>query len=798
MYNIKRNIIFIIFIFLFMNSLLFAQENPTKNILILNSYHKGYSYSDKFLEGMENVLKSESLKLNLHIEYMDTKRYFSNDYLEKLHEIYRLKFTGINKPDVILCSDDNAFDFLLQYRDELFPGIPIVFCGVSGHEVSKLSELNLVTGITEFLDTEGSIGIAIELHPKTQNVAVISDCSKSGHIFAEKVKKEIGTKFPGVKFNFWNDLTIEELLQKIRTLPKNSIILLWGFIKDKTGKVCSLKEIDNLITETSQVPVYCNWEGHLNFGAFGGKMANPFLDGKMVAETAIQILQEGYSERIPVVKKCESWFMFNYEQMQRFGINISDLPEESIILNKPHSFYEKNKILIWCVIVFVALQMSIIINFILNITKRKKMEKNLLKEKAFSTTLIQASPVFFVAIDKDGKIIMMNNSMLTALGYTSDEVVGGDYLSTFVPEEDHELLSQVFKNLIQNHQKQLNENLILKKDGKTLLVEWHGRSILDEQGNFDFFFGVGIDITERKKAEQALSKHREHLKELVKERTAELEEKTAKLEESQKALTLLLEDVNESRAELDITNKKLEAANKELEAFAYSVSHDLRAPLRNIDGFSQILLEDYSDIVDKQGQHYLQRVRAGTQNMGQLIDDILSLSRSGRHHMDKKTINIESIVKEVCKSLENELNDRKVDFIVRKCPTVFADSHLVKIMFTNLLSNALKFTRIRENAKIETGSIAEDGYTVFFIKDNGVGFDMKYADKLFIPFQRLHRAEEYEGSGIGLAIVQRIIHRHGGRIWAESEIDVGTTFYFTFTATNLKQDTFRHFGSMAD
>jgi light-regulated signal transduction histidine kinase (bacteriophytochrome) len=140
---------------------------------------------------------------------------------------------------------------------------------------------------------------------------------------------------------------------------------------------------------------------------------------------------------------------------------------------------------------------------------------------------------------------------------------------------------------------------------------------------------------------------------------------------------------------------------------------------------------------------------------------------------------MESIVKEVYKSLKNELKNRKVDFVIHECPPTFADSHLIKIVFRNLLSNALKFTRICENAKIEIGSMTEDGHTVFFIKDNGAGFDMKYADKLFIAFQRLHRAEEYEGSGIGLAIVQRIIHRHGGRIWAESEIDVGTKFYFT-------------------
>ena len=297
----------------------------------------------------------------------------------------------------------------------------------------------------------------------------------------------------------------------------------------------------------------------------------------------------------------------------------------------------------------------------------------------------------------------------------------------------------------------------------------------EKQKVLDNFRELEKQVAMRKHADEELQKYHEDLEELVKERTG-------KLEESRISLTYLLEDVNESRAELDVLNKQLQSANDELEAFAYSVSHDLRAPLRNIDGFSQILLEDYSDTLDKQGRHYLQRVRAGTQNMGHLIDDILSLSRSGRHHMDKKTINMESIVRKVYKSFESELKERKVDFIVHKCPPAFADSHLVKIVLTNLLSNALKFTELRENAKIEIGSMTEDGHTVFFIKDNGAGFDMKYADKLFIPFQRLHRAEEYEGSGIGLAIVQRIIHRHGGSIRAESKINAGTTFYFTFPA----------------
>ena len=323
------------------------------------------------------------------------------------------------------------------------------------------------------------------------------------------------------------------------------------------------------------------------------------------------------------------------------------------------------------------------------------------------------------------------------------------------------------------------ETKMLNKDNKEIDLEISSRSLFNSAGKLIGLQGVTKDITERKKAEEELSKYRDHLEKLVDQRTAELNNRVSEVEKLNTEMITLSTGLKTSNKSLETTTGQLILANKELEAFAYSVSHDLRAPLRSIDGFSQILLEDYSDVLDKQGKHYLQRVRSGTQNMGQLIDDILSLSRSGRHQMDKKIINMWAIAREAYDLLEDELKDRKIDFVIHKCSPVFADSHLIKIVFTNLLSNALKFTRIREDAKIEIGSIIKEDQTVFFVKDNGVGFDMQYADKLFAAFQRLHRAEEYEGSGIGLAIVQRIIHRHGGRIWAESEIDVGTTFYFT-------------------
>jgi signal transduction histidine kinase len=224
---------------------------------------------------------------------------------------------------------------------------------------------------------------------------------------------------------------------------------------------------------------------------------------------------------------------------------------------------------------------------------------------------------------------------------------------------------------------------------------------------------------------------------------------------------------------------ELRAANRELEAFSYSVSHDLRAPLRAITGFSRILLEDYAPQLPDEAQHYLKIVDNGGQHMGQLIDDLLTFSRLGRMELRKQPVATADLVRQVLADLQAEQSGRQVEITLGDLPPCRAEPSLLRQVFVNLLHNALKYSRNREVARIEVGCRECDGEQVYFVKDNGVGFDMQYAQKLFGVFQRLHRAEEYEGTGVGLAIVQRIVDRHGGRVWAEAALDQGATFYFT-------------------
>ncbi len=246
-------------------------------------------------------------------------------------------------------------------------------------------------------------------------------------------------------------------------------------------------------------------------------------------------------------------------------------------------------------------------------------------------------------------------------------------------------------------------------------------------------------------------------------------------------------EIGKLNKELTQKSLELEVANKELEAFSYSVSHDLRAPLRAVDGYSRILLDEHASHLSEGGQRFLRLVRENAVKMGQLIDDLLTFSRLSRQPLKKQIVATADLARQVLEELKLEQNGRRVETSIADLPQCQADPALLKQVLVNLLSNALKYTRKREVSKIEVGCDKRNGETVYFIKDNGTGFDMRYADKLFGVFQRLHRAEEYEGTGVGLAIVQRIIHRHGGRVWAEADLDKGATFYFTLDGGNTDE-----------
>jgi signal transduction histidine kinase len=310
--------------------------------------------------------------------------------------------------------------------------------------------------------------------------------------------------------------------------------------------------------------------------------------------------------------------------------------------------------------------------------------------------------------------------------------------------EDRPTISEAFHNACETGEPYDFEFPFTTHKGRHLWIRTTAHPVYKE-GEILRLIGNVVDITERKAAETKIRQLNEELEQRVLDRTAELE-----------------------------------AANKELEAFAYSVSHDLRAPLRHIDGFVGLLQKTMETELDGQSRYYMDAISDSASKMGQLIDDLLSFSRMGRHALSVQPVDLGTLAHEVIRELEPDAAGRDLDWRIGDLPAVSGDASLLRMVLANLIANALKFTRPREKARIEIGSQSgQEAETVIYVRDNGVGFDMTYADKLFGVFQRLHRAEDFEGTGIGLANVRRIIARHGGRVWAEGEVNNGATFYLS-------------------
>ncbi len=375
-----------------------------------------------------------------------------------------------------------------------------------------------------------------------------------------------------------------------------------------------------------------------------------------------------------------------------------------------------------------------------DITERTEAELALrASEERFRTLITLAPDALYLHVD--GVVTLANPAMCRLLGAQEPAELVGRSVFDIVHPDFHAMVRERWRLLARHQLAPVANQAFVRLDGSVVEVEVSAAQV--ELGGHVEVQVIARDITARRQAEDEVRRLNMELEQRVVERTAQLQD-----------------------------------ANKELEAFSYSVSHDLRAPLRAMNGFAGIVLEDYSEHLPEEGQRFLERIRDGGRRMGELIDDLLAFSRLGRQPITRRTVDMGRLLQEVLEELKPQ-HQSAVEWTIGTLPPAVGDKALLKQVWVNLLSNAIKYSRGRTPAVVEIGCVMVEDAVAYFIRDNGTGFDMQYAHKLFGVFQRLHRADEFEGTGVGLAIVERIIHRHRGRIWADATIDAGATFYFT-------------------
>lgn len=366
----------------------------------------------------------------------------------------------------------------------------------------------------------------------------------------------------------------------------------------------------------------------------------------------------------------------------------------------------------------------------LSFKRRSEAEASLRMAADTIRDIYDNAPCGYHSLDASGRFIEINNTWLQWLRYSREEVVNKMYFEEILDEENKKIFREKFEEFKRNGKVTDVSFQVLRKDGTTFMILLNAVALYDDDGKFVKSRSTALDYTEQRKSLE-----------------------------------------------------KIEQLNKELESFSYSVSHDLRAPLRSIDGYTQILLEDYAQKLDDEGKRVLNVVVNNARRMAQLIDDLLDFSRVSRKDVTRSSVNTENLVRSVVSELKGQENGRDIRFSISALDPCDADPNLLRQVWVNLLSNAVKYTRRRERSEIEISSTKNASEVVYRVADNGTGFDMQYAHKLFGVFQRLHRQQEFEGTGVGLAIVHRIVSRHGGRVWAEGEVDKGATFYFSLPNT---------------
>jgi PAS domain S-box-containing protein len=727
-----------------------AQHPLKQQVLLLHSYHRGLRWTDTISDGVESVLGKDQ-DIDLQIVHMDTKRVATPEYFHQLERYYLHRFAGADF-DVVICSDDNAFDFMLARRQRLFPETPLVFCGVNYFEPEEIEGQEDITGVVETLDVADTIALARQLHPDMRHLYIINDRTTTGEANRKVIERALDRDPGAFDAIYLSDLTIAELQAALRELPDDSVMLLMSFNRDRSGRVFSYRESSALIAEACKAPIYGVWDFYLGRGIVGGKLVSGFRQGVMAARLVQRILAGADADDIPVVTHSLNGYRFDYRQLKRHGLEKAVLPPGSEVINKPPPFVKVDKRVFWVVVGLVTGLAFVVMVLLIERYERRRAEELIRREHAIFTG---GPVVLFRWVNDKGWPVEYVSANISQYGYSAEDFMQRRILyEDIVHPDDKQRVAEEVQDYTSSGQRSFEQRYrVICADGRERWIYDITRISRDSRGRVTHYDGYVLDITEQRNWE---------------EKERQLHRRLARAE-------------------------KLESLGK----LAGGVAHDLNNILGPLVGYPELILKELppnSPVTD-----CVQGIRSSAQRAATVIQDLLALARRGTFEV--RPVDINEVVGSYLSStsfrmlqehhpdvdIVTELEDEEVIVVEGSA------SHLSRVVM-NLVINGIEAMDAGGTLTISTAiehvtkpvglyhSAAAGRYAVIRVADTGCGMQQDDVERIFDPFFTKRKSGR-SGTGLGLAVVYGVIRDHHGAIDVKTKVGAGSTFTVYLPAT---------------
>lgn len=757
-----------------------AHAQGRAHVLLLNSYHQGFRWTDEIVQAVRSTML-DSLPVDIHVEYMDAKRIESPEYQHHFRELLQNKYRDLNL-SVVITTDDPALSFALGQR-ALFGAAPIVFCGANDVELSSFSDHPDVVGVTETVDYEEGIALALRLHPGVRQLLVAVDDTFTGRLVRRRLESLRGGLPSGVALRFLPSESLEAVLEAVRDTGPETVVFLTIFNRDDAGRFYEYDEIPRLLSEATRSPVYGAWDFYLGDGIVGGILTSGAAQGKAAADLALEALRRGGTRDLPKLTRSPNRFMFDYRQLQRFGIALNRLPQGSVVAYRPVGFYEQNRALVHTVVGAFVLLLGFTVSLLANVVRRKRAERALRVSEARLRSIFENAGEGIFRVTPEGRLVMVNPAMARILHYDDVEaLLKATEQGAFVLYRDREHREHYVERLRREGVVRDFEAKLVTRDGTDVWVSISARLLVDEHDGTRLIEGIMADITARKEAEAALQQLNAELEARVVDRTRELAHTNQALQHS-------MEDLRAMQARI-VEQEKFAA----LGGLVAGLAHEMNTPVgvcitsasyladrvRGVrralseSGIKRSELADFMSLAEEASQTLL----VNLERTAELVRSFkqLAVDETGAN---ARTIELCPFLHDIVGGLRPMCVEQGHDLILY-CAMEGLLLHVSPPALAQVVGHLVRNSLDHAYAPGEQGTLrlsvskADDTVELVF-SDDGRGMDESTLARIFEPFFTTRR--QAGATGLGLHIVYNTVTRTlGGSIACESAPGAGARF----------------------